>query len=112
VLVAVAITLIYDFAPDVEQEWTWLLPGALLATTLWLLATLGFRCYVVNMGSYTEAYGALGGVMVLLLWFYLSGLVILIGAELNAEIEHASPAGKKPGEKVHGQGRQLGSFVR
>ena len=112
VLVAVAIALIYYFAPDVEQEWTWLLPGALLATTLWLLATLGFRYYVVNMGSYTEAYGALGGVMVLLLWFYLSGLVILIGAELNAEIEHASPAGKKPGEKVHGQERQLGSFVR
>jgi membrane protein len=112
VLVAVAVALIYYFAPDVEQEWTWLLPGALLATTLWLLATLGFRYYVVNMTSYTETYGALGGVMVLLLWFYLSGLVILIGAELNAEIEHASPGGKKPGEKVHGQDQQLGSFSR
>jgi membrane protein len=110
--VAVAVALIYYFAPDVEQEWTWLLPGALLATTLWLLATLGFRYYVVNMTSYTETYGALGGVMVLLLWFYLSGLVILIGAELNAEIEHASPGGKKPGEKVHGQDQQLGSFSR
>ena len=111
-LVNVAIGLIYYYAPDVEQEWARLIPGALLATVLWLLATLGFRYYVVNLGSYTETYGALGAVMVLLLWFYLSGLAILIGAELNAEIEHASPAGKKPGEKVQGEKRHLGSFVR
>ena len=111
-LVNVAIALIYYYAPDVEQEWSWLIPGALLATVLWLLTTLGFRYYVVNISSYTETYGALGAVMVLLLWFYLSGLAILIGAELNAEIEHASPAGKNPGEKVQGEKRQLGSIVR
>ena len=111
-LVNLAIGLIYYFAPDVEQEWTWLVPGALLATTLWLVATLGFRYYVVNMSSYTETYGALGGVMVLLLWFYLSGLAILVGAELNAEIEHASPAGKNPGEKVQGQEQRLGPFLK
>ena len=110
-LVSTAIGLIYYYAPDVEQEWMWLIPGAVLGTLLWLLATLGFRYYVVNLGSYTETYGALGAVMVLLLWFYLSGLAILIGAELNAEIEHASPAGKKPGEKVKGQRRRLGSSV-
>jgi membrane protein len=107
-LVTAAIGLIYYFGPDVEQEWRWLVPGAVMATTLWLIATLGFRFYVINMGSYTETYGALGAVMVLLLWFYLSGLAILIGAELNAEIEHASPAGKNPGEKVAGQKRRLG----
>jgi membrane protein len=102
-MVAAAIASIYYFAPDVEQGWTWLIPGAVVATTLWLLATLGFRYYVVNLSSYTETYGALGAVMVLLLWFYLSGFAILVGAELNAEIEHASPGGKDPGEKVKGQ---------
>jgi membrane protein len=112
VLVSVGIALVYYFAPDVEQEWPWLAPGAILATTLWLLATLGFKYYVVNMGSYTETYGALGAVMVLMLWFYLSGLVILVGAELNAEIEHASPEGKNPGEKVAGEKRRGGRLLR
>jgi membrane protein len=111
VLVTVAIALIYFYAPDVEQQWSWLGPGAVLATTLWLLATLGFRYYVVNMGAYTETYGALGAVMVLMLWFYLSALAILIGAELNAELEHASAEGKKPGEKVPGERAKAGGFL-
>ena len=100
--------LIYYFAPDVEQDWIWLTPGSVLATALWLIATLGLKVYVVNMGSFTETYGALGGVMVLMLWFYVSGLVILIGAEMNAVIEHASPYGKDEGEKVPGQKRKIG----
>jgi membrane protein len=61
------------------------------------------------MGDYEETYGAIGAVMVLLLWFYVSGLVILIGAEVNAEIEHASLHGKDPGEKVPGQHRAVGA---
>jgi membrane protein len=60
------------------------------------------------MGSYTETYGAIGAVMILLLWFYISGLVILMGAEMNAEIEHASPYGKTEGEKVPGERRTIG----
>ena len=107
-MVSVAIAVVYYFAPDVEQEWVWLTPGSILATTLWLLATLGLKYYVVNMGEYEETYGAIGAVMVLMLWFYISGLVILIGAELNAEIEHASLQGKDPGEKVPGQHRRFG----
>jgi membrane protein len=58
---------------------------------------------VANWGNYTETYGLIGAVMILLSWFYISGLVLLIGAEMNAEIEHASPHGKDPGEKVRGQ---------
>jgi membrane protein len=106
-LVSIGFGLIYYFAPDAEQEWVWLTPGSVLATTLWLLASLGLKYYVGSFASY-ETYGVVGGVMVLLLWFYVSGLVILIGAELNAEIEHASPYGKDPGEKVPGQRRRIG----
>ena len=106
--VSAAFAIVYYFAPDAEQEWVWLTPGSIFATTLWLLASLGFKFYVANWASYTETYGAIGGVMVLMLWFYMSGLVILLGAEMNAEIEHASPYGKEPGEKVPGQKRKLG----
>jgi len=102
-LVAIGIGLIYYFAPDAEQEWVWITPGSVVATVLWLLASIGFRYYVVTFGDYTATYGALGGIIVLLLWFYLSGLAIVVGAELNAEIERASPWGKAPGEKVPGE---------
>jgi uncharacterized BrkB/YihY/UPF0761 family membrane protein len=108
-LVSAGIALIYYFAPDAEQDWIWITPGSLVATMLWLLVSLGFRFYVTNFGAYTETYGAVGGVIVLLLWFYLSGLAVLVGAELNAEIEHASPYGKDPGEKVPGEKKKIGA---
>jgi membrane protein len=107
-LVSTAIGIVYYFAPDAEQDWVWLTPGSISATVLWLSASLAFKLYIVNMGSYTETYGAIGGVMVLMLWFYISGLVLLAGAEMNAEIEHASPYGKAPGEKVPGEKRKIG----
>ena len=80
----------------------------MLATSLWLLGSLGFRLYVVNFGNYESSYGTIGAFIVLMLWFYLSGLVIIIGAELNSEIEHASPWGKDEGEKVPGEKRLIG----
>lgn len=107
-LVSTAIGIVYYFAPDAEQDWVWLTPGSISATVLWLAASLAFKFYIANMGSYTETYGAIGGVMVLMLWLYISGLVLLAGAEMNAEIEHASPYGKAPGEKVPGQKRKIG----
>lgn len=111
-VLALAITgvgIIYYFAPDAEQDWVWLTPGSIFATVMWLAASLGFKFYVASMGSYTETYGAIGAVMILLLWFYISGLVILLGAEMNAEIEHASPYGKSVGEKVPGEKRKIGA---
>jgi len=108
-LVSAGMALIYYFAPDAEQDWVWLTPGSIFATAAWLATSLGFKYYVTNMGAYVETYGAIGGVMVLMLWFYLTGLAILLGAEMNAEIEHASPYGKEEGEKVPGQKRKLGA---
>ncbi len=107
-LVTTGIGLIYYFAPDVDQDFIWITPGSLVATLLWLVGSLAFRYYVVNFGSYNETYGTIGGVMVLMLWLYMSGLFIIIGAELNAEIEHASPHGKEAGEKVPGKRRTIG----
>ena len=107
-LIVFGVGLVYYFAPDAEQEWEWITPGAVLATLLWLVASLGFRLYVTNFSDYNETYGSLGAIIVLMMWFYLSAVAILIGAEFNAEIEHASPHGKAPGEKVPGQKRQLG----
>jgi membrane protein len=108
-LVATAFGLIYYFAPDVDQDFVFLTPGSVLATLLWLVGSLGFRFYVVNFGSYNETYGTIGGIMVLLLWLYISGLCVIIGAEMNAEIEHASEHGKAPGEKVPGQRKSIGA---
>ena len=107
-LVSFGVGLVFYFAPDAEQDWVWITPGSLLATLLWLLVSLAFRFYVVNFGNYDATYGTIGAVIVLLTWFYLCGLVMLVGAELNAEIEHASPWAKAPGEKRPGEKRRLG----
>ena len=110
VLVASGVALVYYFAPDVEQEWVWLTPGSVFATLLWVLVSLGFRYYAANFGDYGTD-GVIGGVLVLMLWFWLSGLAILLGAELNAEIEHASPHGKDVGEKVPGEKKKIGAMA-
>lgn len=91
-LVVFAIDLVYHFAPNADTEWVWVSPGSLLATGLWLLASTGFRLYLQHVGSIGAVYGAIGSAVVLLLWFYLSGFAILIGAELNAEIDRALPS--------------------
>ena len=111
-LVSFGMALIYYFAPDAEQEWIWITPGALLATLLWLAASLGLQTYLRLAGGFNETYGTLGGAIVILLWLYVTGIAILVGGEMNAEIEHASPEGKDPGEKRPGQRRRLHAFAR
>jgi membrane protein len=105
-LVVFAIGLTYYFGPDADQDWVWITPGAVAATLLWLLVSVVFKIYVTNFTDYEGSYGTVGGVIVVLLWFYVSGIAILTGAELNAEIEHASPYGKAPGQK-NAQGKLL-----
>ena len=110
-LITTGIALIYYYAPDADQDFVWITPGSLIAATLWVIGSLAFRYYVVTFGNYEATYGTVTGVMLLMLWFYLSGLVLIIGAEASAEIEHASPWGKAPGEKVPGQRRRIGSLA-
>jgi len=107
--ITTAIGLLYYFGPDAEQDWAWITPGAVTATILWLLISLAFKLYISNFTDYEGSYGTVGGVIVVLLWFYVSSIAILIGAELNSEIEHASPYGKAPGQKSAKGKRILGA---
>src|SRR6266550_3727243 len=95
--------LIYYWAPDLkDQDWKWVTPGSIVAITLWLLVSLGFRLYLHYFDSYSKTYGSMGAVIVLMLWFYLTGASILIGGEINSDIEEArtgAPEAKKKGEK-------------
>lgn len=82
--------VIYYYAPDLkEKSWRWLTPGAALGILFWLITSLALRVYLYFFNTYTVTYGSLGAVIVLLTWFYLSGLMLLIGAEVNSEIEAA-----------------------
>lgn len=84
-----AVAALYRYGPARDEaQWRWLTPGSLFATFAWLAATLGFGLYTANFANYNATYGALGAVVVLLMWLYLSAYVLLLGAELNAEIEH------------------------
>ncbi|MDQ7807980.1 YihY/virulence factor BrkB family protein [Amycolatopsis sp. A133] len=87
VLVSVAFALLYWVGPNVRQPgFKWLTPGGLLAVVLWVLASGGFALYVANFGSYNKTYGSLAGVIVFLVWLWISNLAILLGAELDAEL--------------------------
>jgi membrane protein len=82
--------LIYYFGPDVKvSQWHWLTPGSALGMLGWLGASLGLRMYVHYINNYSATYGSLGTVIILLTWFYLSGLMLLLGGEINSEIEAA-----------------------
>ncbi|HYO56635.1 YihY/virulence factor BrkB family protein [Archangium sp.] len=104
VLMMLVWALIYYFLPDVKQSFKFITPGSVVGVIIWLLASWGFSVYVRNFGKYDANYGALGGVIVMLLWMWISSQVILLGAEVNAVLEHRSPEGKSPGQKRPGQG--------
>jgi membrane protein len=90
--VVFAIDLVYYFAPNADTRWVWITPGSLVATGLWLLTSVGFKLYLQYVSNIAIVQGAIGSVIVLLLWLYLSGFAILVGAELNAEIDKALPS--------------------
>jgi membrane protein len=87
-LVLVAVAVLYRYAPDrANPRWRWVSWGAVVALVLWLLGSIGFSWYVDNFGKYNQTYGALAAVIILLLWLFLSAFVVLLGAEIDAEIE-------------------------
>ena len=90
IFVLLAFALIYYIAPDLkERRWYWVSPGSVLAVLLWLLVSFAFRLYLHYFNSYSATYGSLGAVIILMLWFYLTGAAVLIGGEVNSEITFA-----------------------
>ena len=87
--VLVGIMLVYQLAPATRQHWRRVTPGAMFALAGWLLASYALRLYVRYFGNYNATYGSIGGVILLMLWFYLSGLALLVGAEINSQIRRA-----------------------
>ena len=89
VVILGVLAVIYRYAPSRDEpRWRWVSWGAVIATLLWIVGSIAFSIYVRNFGSYNETYGSLGAVVVLLMWFWLSAFIVLLGAEFNAEMEH------------------------
>ncbi len=101
--VLLAFALMYYFAPDVHvRRWQWIAPGTVIGLALWLLVSFGFRLYLHFFNSYSATYGTLGAVIILMLWFYLTGAAILVGGEINSEILFAE-AGLAPDQSLRGE---------
>jgi membrane protein len=101
-----SIALIYYFTPDLkEQRWYWITPGSVTAIILWLTVSFILRLYLRFFDRYSVTYGSLGALIVLMLWFYLTGAAILIGGKVNAEIEHAAAKRGAPDAKAEGEKR-------
>jgi membrane protein len=98
-LLTAVVAIVYGVGPDVEQRFRFVTPGAFLAVIVWIGASLVFNFYVRNIANFNGLYGSVGTIIVLLLYFFISSLIVLFGAEINAVIEHHAPTGKDAGEK-------------
>ncbi len=98
--VVVAFSLLYKFGPSrQEARWHWVAPGAVVSTVLWLIASAGFSYYVGHVASYDATYGPLGAVIGIMMWFFVTAYVVLLGAELNAELELQTAQDSTTGEE-------------
>jgi membrane protein len=98
--IVLALSLVYRFGPSRDKaEWRWVTPGGIVAAVLWLAVSMLFSWYVSNFGSYNETYGSLGAVIGFMTWIWLSSIIVLLGAEINAEMEHQTV--KDTTEGVH-----------
>ena len=90
-LLALTFAVLYYWAPDLKKRrWHWLSPGGTIGIVGWLLTSFGFRVYLHFSNNYTVTYGSMGAVIILLMWFYITGLMLLLGAEINSQIEAAA----------------------
>jgi membrane protein len=88
ILVSAGLAVLYRYGPArIDRSWRWVTPGAAIACILWLIGSMTFGFYASHFGSYNETFGALGGVIILLMWLWLSAYIVLLGAEIDAEIE-------------------------
>ena len=99
-LLTATVTVVYWAAPDVEQRFQFVTPGASLAVLVWCVASIAFGYYVRNVSNFDQVYGSVGTVIVLLLYFFISAFILLFGAELNAAVEFYAPTGKNAGDKT------------
>jgi membrane protein len=90
--VTLGVGLVYRYAPASPLSWRWLGPGAVFAVLAWLATSLGLRLYVAHFASYNATYGSIGGMILLMLWLFLSNVALLVGAEINSVIEEAMRA--------------------
>ena len=102
--VVLAFAVLYYYGPDVEQhKWYWITPGSVIGVLLWVIASAGFRIYLHFSNTYSATYGSLGAVIILMLWFYITALALLVGAEIKAEIEHAAAERGRADAKLKGE---------
>ena len=100
-VLAVGLAILYRYAPSRGPvPWHWITPGAGAACILWLIGSVVFAIYVQNLGAYNETFGALGGVIVLLTWLWLSAFIVLMGAEVDSEIERQDKEAGEAAEPV------------
>jgi membrane protein len=98
---SIAFGCVYYFAPNLDHpSWAWITPGSFVGFALWIAASVVLRVYLHYFNSYSATYGSLGAVIILLLWFYLTGMAILLGGEVNSEIGHAQVARDKHKEQL------------
>jgi membrane protein len=100
VMVSFGLAVIYRFGASREHpEWRWISWGAAIATVLWIVGSVAFSFYASRFGSYDATYGSLAAPVILLLWFWISALTVLLGAEIDAELEHADGRATRPAPK-------------
>jgi membrane protein len=104
--------LLYWASPNAKQGFRWVTPGGVLALVVWLIASAGFAVFVANFGSYNKTYGSLAGIIIFLVWLWLSNTAILLGAELNAELERgrAIAAGRSADDELYVEPRDTRKF--
>ena len=116
----VGLAVLYRYAPDRDNpRWRWVSPGAAIATVVWIVASLAFSFYASNFGSYSETYGSIGAVIILMLWLVITAFSVVLGAEIDSEMEaqtardstegHPEPMGRRGAQKADELGEPAGS---